>query len=101
RPNQQRLYDLVRTFYTILPADQWALVDGRPILWLWANYFGLTFDDSLFEYLNASFMRDFGTRLYIVGEASWRYALRRDLLGVPRVTDQAIHLDDFYIWSAA
>lgn len=96
--NQARFYDLVHTFYTILPRDQWALVDGRPVLWMWASWFNIAFDQSFFDYVSSRFEADFGTRPYIVAEASWRFATDSDLKPDPA---RPIHIDNFYVWGAS
>ncbi len=101
--NQQRVYELIRTFYTILPRHQWALIDNRPVVWLWAAYFDITFEQSFFDYVSSRFTLDFGVEPYIVGENSWRFAIEPGFLGFgTRVeTDKPIRLDDFYVWAAS
>jgi hypothetical protein len=96
--NEARFYDLVHTFFTTLPRDQWALVDGRPVLWMWASWFDISFDQSFFDYVSGRFRNDFGVRPYIVAESSWRFATRA---GHPPDATQPIHIDNFYTWGAA
>ena len=96
--NQSRFYSLVHTFFTLLPRDQWALVDGRPVLWLWASWFDISFDQSFFDYISGRFRNEFGVRPYIVAESSWRFATRA---GHGPTTAQPIHIDNFYTWGAA
>ncbi len=95
--NQQRFYDVVHTIYTELPREDWATVNGRPVLWLWASWFNLTFDQSFFDYVSSHFESDFGARPYIVAEASWRFANRAGKADF----QQPISIDNFYVWGAA
>lgn len=98
RPGQQeRVYSMIRTFYEILPEHQWMIVDGRPLVWLWAAFFDIKFDRSFFDYVISNFEDDFGVRPYIVGEEIWRLA--RTDSGVD--SSEEMPLDDFYIWGAA
>ena len=96
--NQSRFYSLVHTFFTLLPRDQWALVDGRPVLWMWASWFDISFDQSFFDYVSGRFRNDFGVRPYIVAESSWAFAMRA---GHPADGSKPIHIDNFYTWGAA
>jgi hypothetical protein len=66
RENQASVYELVRSFYTILPREQWAFIGQRPVVWFWAAYFGITFDRSFFDYVRSRFTLDFGVTPYIV-----------------------------------
>jgi hypothetical protein len=101
--NQERVYDLIRTFYTILPRDQWAFIDDRPVVWLWAAWFGITFDQSTLDLVSSRFTADFGVEPYIVAEASWRHPVKHGFLGLGLKVDTAtvIAVDDFYVWGAA
>lgn len=99
--NQRRFYDLVHTFYTTLPRDQWAVVDGRPVVWLWASWFNISFDQSFFDYLTSRFQADFGVSPYVVAEASWRFATRADASGSKPDPNRPIRIDNFYVWGAA
>jgi hypothetical protein len=97
--NQSRFYSLVHTFYLLLPRDQWALIDGRPVVWMWASWFDISFDQSFFDYLYRRFEDDFGVRPYIVAEASWRFETKVGHGGVNPA--RPIHIDNFYVWGAA
>jgi Domain of unknown function (DUF5010) len=99
--NQQRFYDLVHTFFSILPRDEWALVDGRPVLWMWASWFDISFDQSFFDNLSSRFQADFGVRPYVVAEASWRFATLNDGSGLRPDPSRPIRIDNFYVWGAA
>ncbi|MBI5284204.1 MAG: DUF5010 domain-containing protein [Chloroflexi bacterium] len=97
--NQRRFYSLVHTFYALLPRDQWALVANRPVLWMWASWFDISFDQSFFDYVSGRFENDFGVRPYIVAEASWWFETKVGDGGVnPK---RPIKIDNFYVWGAA
>ncbi|HSP54342.1 MAG TPA: DUF5010 domain-containing protein, partial [Dehalococcoidia bacterium] len=96
--NQALFYSMIRGFYNEVPARVRAKVDGRPVVWLWAAYFEIKFDRSLFDYITSQFEADYGVRPYLVGEEIWRYAHPSDG-GVDY--DHVMPLDDFYIWGAA
>jgi hypothetical protein len=98
--NRDRVYAMIRQFYAILPKDQWALIDGKPVVWLWASsWLGIRFDQGFFDYLYAQFEQDLGTRPYVVAENSWDYAVTSS----PTHPDQSapMRVDDFYSWGAA
>jgi hypothetical protein len=98
--NRDRVYELIYQFYTELPRDQWALVDGKPVVWLWgASWLGIRFDQGFFDYLYAHFERDLGVRPYVVAENSWDYAVTSN----PTTPDQSspVRVDDYYSWGAA
>jgi len=97
--NQEIFYSLIRGYYNDMPERVWARIDGRPVIWLWAAYFGIQFDSSLFEYVTSQFEADYGVRPYIVGEDIWRYAHPSG--GGVDYDAGVMPLDDFYIWGAA
>lgn len=101
--NQERVYEQIHDFYSTLPGDQWAMLDGRPVVWLWAAYFGITFDQSFFDFLYARFEQDFGARPYVVAEVSWAYELHPGSFGsgAQPDPDAPARVDDFYYWGAA
>jgi hypothetical protein len=96
--NQERVYQMIYSFFQIVPEHQRASIHGRPIVWLWSAWFDIKYDRSFFDYVMAQFELDFGVRPYLVGEESWRF---------PRTSDGVFHydevmpLDAFYLWSAA
>lgn len=68
-------YVTIRDFFSHIPPNQWATIDGRPLVFLYAAAFasGGTDDPKLIEYVREHFARDFGgTTPYIVKEVSWR-----------------------------
>ena len=96
--NQALFYALIRGFFNEVPDRLRAKIDGRPVVWIWAAYFDIEFDRSLFDYITAQFEADYGVRPYLVGEEIWRYAHPS---GGDVDYDQVMPLDDFYIWGAA
>jgi len=92
--NRERLYAMVKRFYEALPREQWAQVDGKTLLWLWAAWFDIRFDGQLFTDLRTWFARDFGSELYVVGDNSWRYGRNP---GGERVSTD---LEGYYEWGA-
>ncbi|HEY5625573.1 MAG TPA: DUF5010 domain-containing protein [Dehalococcoidia bacterium] len=89
--NIDRLYDSIRRFYTIVDRDHWALIDGKPVVWLWGAYFNIGFDQSTFDYIYSRFGSDFGVEPYIVAEISWFHEAPED----------GITVDDYYTWGAS
>ena len=95
--NRRRFYSLIHTFYSILPRDQWAVVNGRPTVWMWASWFEIDFDQELFDYVYRRFHEEFGIAPHLVAEASWRYPTDNGQLD----TASPIRIDDFYVWGAS
>ena len=72
---RQWFYETIRDFYSLIPPKHWALVDGRPIVFLYSAGFAAAHDQSCLEYLRESFARDFGGREpHVVREISWQVA---------------------------
>ena len=70
---RQWFYETVRDFYSLIPPKHWAMVEGRPIVFLYSASFAAAHDQSCIEFLRESFARDFGGRQpYIVREVSWQ-----------------------------
>jgi hypothetical protein len=59
-------YETIRNFFSHIPSSDWARIDGRPLVFLYhpSNAHGV--DESLVDFLQTSFVRDFGVRMYIV-----------------------------------
>lgn len=89
------LYVTARDFYSMIPHDLWACVEGQPIIWLYSAAFARRQDPAALAYLRAEFVRDFGARPFIVKETSWQgeadltyawgAALHLSILGVAAV----------------
>lgn len=69
---RDRLYALIRGFYTGVPPRAWMRVDGRPLVWLLPPA-GVRHDKDLALDLNRRALADFeGRALYLVADVSWR-----------------------------
>ena len=100
--NRARVYELVKRFYTAVPRDQWATVEGRPVFWLWGSWLNIRFDQGFFDYVSRRLEQDFQTTPYIVADNSWRYAIGSGFFGGTEVDkSQPIRVDDFYSWGAS
>ncbi|MCD6339744.1 MAG: DUF5010 domain-containing protein [Verrucomicrobia bacterium] len=65
-------YESVRDFFSLIPPEHWAMIDGKPILFLYSASFAAAHDQSCIDYLRQTFAADFGGREpYIVREISW------------------------------
>jgi len=99
---QQWFYANFKDFFTRIPRDQWALIDGRPIAFLFTSDFTAAMNQSTFDYVYQHFESDFGVRPYIVREVSWDSPILRWERG-ERVRDTAhpIRTENRYLWGAA
>ena len=78
-------YESVRDFFSMVPPRHWAMIDGRPIVFLYSSSFALKHDQSCLNYLSTEFARDFGGRTpYVVAEISWN-----------------VRADNVYAWGGA
>ena len=98
---KERFYQIIKEFFDNIPKKNWALINGKPVIWLWGNYFNIYFDQSSFDYIYNRFNEDFGTKPYIVREESWNYPLKKGLF-IPTKYDftKPIVTDDVYKWGA-
>jgi len=89
------LYVSARDFFSLVPPDLWATMEGKPILWLYSAGFARKQDPSALDYLRGEIRKDFGVEPYLVKEISWQgradasyawgAALRPTVLGVAAV----------------
>jgi hypothetical protein len=85
----------VRDYYSKIPPRHWAVIGGRPIVWLYDAQRVYRFDQSTFDDLTATFQRDFGgLSPYVVRELQWERAKNVD-------HDDHIRADGLYAWGAA
>ena len=62
----------VRDFFSMIPPQHWALVDGKPIIFLYAAAFAKKYDQSFVTFLNEQFAKSFAGKVpYLVREVSW------------------------------
>jgi len=70
---RQWFYESVRDFFSLVPPRHWALIEGKPVVFLYSAAFAARHDQSCIDYLRSSFARDFGGRTpFVVREISWR-----------------------------
>ncbi|HUU90346.1 MAG TPA: DUF5010 domain-containing protein [Phycisphaerae bacterium] len=68
-------YATIRNFFSLIPPQRWATIDGKPIVFLYSAGFAKSGSDDprLLKYVHDHFARDFGgARPYIVAEQSWQ-----------------------------
>jgi hypothetical protein len=70
---RQWFYATVRDFFSLIAPKHWAMLDDRPIVLLYSAAFAKNHDQSVVEYLQAEFPKDFGGRVpWLAREVSWR-----------------------------
>jgi hypothetical protein len=70
---RQWFYETVRDFYSLVPAKHWAMIDGQPVVFLYAAGFAAKHDQTCIDFLRTSYARDFGGRVpFVVREISWQ-----------------------------
>lgn len=95
-------YGNIKDFFDRIPREQWAEVEGRPVVFLFTSDWTAAFNQSTFDYVYDQFTKDFGVRPYIVREVSWDFPILRWVDG-EREWDEKnpIHTDNSYLWDAA
>lgn len=71
REGQEWFYVSIRDFFSMVPPKLWAMVDYRPLLFLYAAAFAKDYNQQAIDFVYTQFEKDFGCRPYIVREASW------------------------------
>ena len=65
-------YETIRDFFSLIPPRHWALLDDKPIVFLYAAAFAKAYDQAAIDELYASFAKDFGGKKpFLVREVSW------------------------------
>lgn len=65
-------YATIRDFFSMIPPRHWAMIDGRPIVLLYAAAFAKAHDQSVIDTVKQEFAREFAGRVpYIAPEISW------------------------------
>jgi hypothetical protein len=65
-------YATVRDFFSMIPPDHWAMLNGQPIVLLYSAAFAKNYDQAFIDYTKSEFAREFSGRVpYIVPEISW------------------------------
>lgn len=66
-------YETVRDFFSLVPPRHWAMIDGKPIVFLYSSAFAVAHDQACIDFLATSFAREFGGRTpFVVREISWQ-----------------------------
>lgn len=66
-------YATIRDFFSMVPPKDWAMVDDKPLVLLYAAAFAKNHDQTCVDYLMAQFPKDFGGRRpYFVRQNSWQ-----------------------------
>ena len=99
---KQWFYSNFHDFFTRIPRPEWALINGRPVAFLFTSDWTTAMDQSTFDYVYDHFQADFGVRPYIVREVSWDYPILRWESG-RRIRDysRAIKTENSYLWAGA
>ncbi len=64
-------YGTIRNFFSLVPPEHRALIEGKPLVFLYASAFAKHVDAKLFPELRKMFRRDFGTDLFLVKMRGW------------------------------
>ncbi len=65
-------YTTIRDFFSMIPPDKWARVNGKPIVFLYSPSFARKQDPQQLDYVRGRFRRDFGCGVYIVRHIGWQ-----------------------------
>jgi hypothetical protein len=65
-------YGTVRDFYSCIPPKHWAMIEGKPIVLMYASAFAAKWDQCFIDYTKAEFAREFDGRVpWIAPQDSW------------------------------
>ena len=65
-------YGTVRDFFSCIPPKHWAMMDGKPIVLMYAAAFAAKWDQSFIDYTKTEFAKEFGGRVpWIAPQDSW------------------------------
>lgn len=66
-------YATVRDYFSAIPPRHWAMIDGKPIVLLYAAAFAKKHDQGFIDYTRQQFKREFGGREpYLAPQDSWQ-----------------------------
>ena len=66
-------YATIRDFFSMIPPKHWAMIDGHPIILLYAAAFAAKHDQTVIDFTKAAFAKEFGGRIpWMVREVSWQ-----------------------------
>lgn len=64
-------YVSIRDFFSMIPPDKWARIDGKPIVFVYSASFAAAVDEKLFEDARARFRKDFATDFFLIRHVDW------------------------------
>ncbi|HVV00305.1 MAG TPA: DUF5010 domain-containing protein [Verrucomicrobiae bacterium] len=65
-------YATIRDFFSMIPPKHWAMIDGKPIVLMYAAAFAKNHDQTFVDYTRIRFRNDFGGREpYLAPQDSW------------------------------
>ncbi len=64
-------YAMISDFYSVIPRELWARIDGRALVWLYSAGWVSDYDQSLVEYSREMFAEEFNSSLCLVKDRSW------------------------------
>ena len=64
-------YTPIRDFFSLVPPEKWARVDGRPIVFLYAGSFAKERHPDALDHARKRFREDFGVTCFIVKHRDW------------------------------
>ncbi len=69
---QRWFYATVRDYFSAIPPKHWAMIDGKPIVLMYAAAFARDHDQGFVDFTKAEFRKDFGGREpYLAPQDSW------------------------------
>lgn len=70
-PGRQWFYGTIRNFFSLIPPEHRAMIDGKPLALLYTASFAKNVDETLFPAIRHMFRRDFGSDLFLVKMTDW------------------------------
>ncbi|MFP4192746.1 MAG: DUF5010 domain-containing protein [Candidatus Hydrogenedentota bacterium] len=68
---QEWFYTAMRDFFSLIPPDKWARVDGKPLVVLYGANWAADQAEEQFAHVRERFKEDFGTDFFLVGMRDW------------------------------
>jgi hypothetical protein len=65
-------YATIRDFFSCVPPRHWALMEGRPIVLLYAAVFAKAHDQGFVDFARSQFRQEFGCGLWLAPQDSWQ-----------------------------
>jgi len=65
-------YATIRDFFSMIPPQDWAMIDNKPIILLYSAAFAKGYDQSVIDYTKEQFKKDFSLEPWIAREISWK-----------------------------